>query len=81
MTDRYQSHRNAPQKPAQKPVKSLFDEAAGLVSDILTPFKWAAWGVVFVGGCIAAPLLDRWNEKSADEALEKHYEKLEGEMK
>lgn len=27
MTDRYQSYRNAPQKPTQKPVKSLFDEA------------------------------------------------------
>lgn len=26
---------------------------------------------------IAAPLLDKWNHKNADEALEKHYEKLE----
>lgn len=81
MTDRYYSHRNAPQKPAPKPVKSLFDEAVELGKDIASPFVWIAGFIVTFGLIAAVPLFDAWTENLKQSALEKYYEKLEKEPK
>lgn len=81
MTDRYTSHRNAPSKPAPRPVKSLFDEAVELGKDIASPFVWIAGFIVTFGLIAAVPLFDAWTEKLKGEAMEKHYAKLEKEPK
>lgn len=79
MTDRYTSHRNAPQKLAPKPVKSLFDEAVELGQDIASPFLWVGGLILVCGLMAAAPVLEAWTEKLKGEAMEKYYQKLEKE--
>jgi len=49
--------------------------------EIASPFVWVAGLIVTCGLIVAAPVFEAWTEKLKGEALDKYYEKLEGEMK